>query len=1275
MTQRLREVPYNYTSFTDKEIVTRLLGNEMWETLNRLRHQRVTGRSARMLYEVLGDIWAVRRNPYLEEDLLENKRRRLLLIGAMRKRLDDIEQRKQGNEAVEGLLKAAHLAVDQFEDQLGAISVLRKKTTRVLKRTLPVDAIRFDAHSRISHLTDASDWRVEPPVAVFAPDNEKQIPRLVKKAVALGYNLIPRGGGTGYTGGAVPLHTNSAVINTEKLNQIGQIQSLRLPGHNQSVMTVKAGAGVVTRRMMELAEKSGYVFACDPTSADACCIGGNIAMNAGGKKAVLWGTALDNLASWRLVNADGEWVDVERINHNLGKIHDQKEVKFLIRRTTDRGQLLEEKTLVLPGDLFRKKGLGKDVSDKYLGGLPGVQKEGCDGIITSSVWLLHSMPPAIRTVCLEFFGSIREATNMIPATINRFKNSDEKSVRLAGLEHLDERYIKAVGYTAKAKNRGRPLMLLIGDLVGYDEKEVMQAASDLVKMANEYAGEGFIAVSDEARKAFWGERSRTAAISKHTNAFKLNEDVVIPPDRVGEYFEGVERINIELSLSNKITLCDKLTEYLLQCDLVTDSKIIDLPPHDLFETWRQEALDLIYQVQSRWKMMQENLDKPIVIDWLKSIDQKVLPKDIASLSIFSVLQKRILRVSWKEEIKKPLFTLFDGNLFSGLRDKLLKLQEEVLRERVFIALHMHAGDGNVHTNIPVNSDCYGMLQVANEAVRRVMELTKSLDGSVSGEHGIGLTKQEFLSEAELKPFWDYKNQVDPKSIFNRGKLMPNADLRDAYTPSFSLMGFESLILERTDLGLIADSIKNCLRCGKCKPVCATHMPRANLLYSPRDKILSLSLLIEARLYEEQTRRGVSTKHFKEFEDIADHCTVCHQCLTPCPVDIDFGDVSISMRNLLRKESKAQKSIAGKLAMFFLTTTSQKLIRLTRFMMHRVLYPSQRFAWRAGRLMGVMQSKMRKPPATLGKPSLKEEVVHFIARPLPKLTPSQSGRSLLGLNHDQMIPVIRDQKRLTEESEAVFYFPGCGSERLFSQIGLATQAMLYDIGDITVLPPGYLCCGYPQNASGNGDAAEAITVKNRVLFHRVANTLNYLDIKHVVVSCGTCYDQLLSYEFEKIFPGCELIDIHEYLIKRGVSLPKDGSRYVYHQPCHNPIKKKSSAEVVSGLLGGDSILSERCCGESGTLAVERPDISTQVRLAKVNSLRTVIHEERAISESRSEKVLTSCPSCLQGLARFSPETGLKSDYIVVELARKKWGESWMTQYIQKVKQGGIEQILL
>jgi hypothetical protein len=122
MTARLREIPYNYTSFSDREIVIRLLGPEAWRVLDKLRAERVTGRSARMLYEVLGDIWVVQRNPYLEDDLLDNPGRREALIGALRHRLAEIEKRRQGNESVAQLLAAAHVAVERFAAGFAATS-------------------------------------------------------------------------------------------------------------------------------------------------------------------------------------------------------------------------------------------------------------------------------------------------------------------------------------------------------------------------------------------------------------------------------------------------------------------------------------------------------------------------------------------------------------------------------------------------------------------------------------------------------------------------------------------------------------------------------------------------------------------------------------------------------------------------------------------------------------------------------------------------------------------------------------------------------------------------------------------------------------------------------------------------------------------------------------------------------------------------------------------------------------------------------------------------
>ena len=1245
---RIREIPYNYTSFSDREIVLRLLGGEAWALISELRAERRTGRSARMLYEVLGEMWVVLRNPYLEDDLIERPKRRAQLLAAMRHRLAEIELRRGGNARVARLLALARAALDRFADSFEETRALRARALRRLARVTRRDNVCFDGFARVSHVTDATDWRVEYPFVVVSPDTEEEALPVVRELVGLGLTVIPRGGGTGYTGGAVPLTRRSAVVNTEKLESLGEVEWLHLPGVERQVPTIRCGAGVVTRRAMDAAEAAGLVFAVDPTSADASCIGGNVAMNAGGKKAVLWGTAIDNLASWRMVTPDAEWLEVERVGHNLGRIHDAANAKFSVRKyAADGKRLLEERALEIPASAFRKRGLGKDVTDKFLAGLPGVQKEGCDGLITSARFLLHRMPAHARTVCLEFFGAAHEA---VPAIVEVKRHLDGHAhASLAGLEHLDERYVKAVGYASKSRRSERPRMVLIGDIVGDSVDEVASAASAVVRIANARGGEGFVATSPEARKRFWLDRARTAAIARHTNAFKINEDVVIPLERLAQYSDGIERINIELSIENKLALLDALEEYFTG-DLPLYHPEAQLPATDVLGERPQSALELIGKVRARWSRLQENLD-----------------------ASFQALQDGSIRLSWKTEVRDELRRIFSGIAFRRILEGAEAVHRRVLKGRVFVALHMHAGDGNVHTNLPVNSDDYAMLRRANLAVARIMRLAKSLGGVVSGEHGIGITKLDFLEPAELEAFRAYKERIDPEGRFNAGKLLAGANLENAYTPSFSLIGAESLILEQTDMGGVANAIKDCLRCGKCKPVCATHVPGANLLYSPRNKILAGSLLIEAILYEEQTRRGVALAHYDEFCDVADHCTVCHKCASPCPVDIDFGDVSIAMRNLLRRAGRRRFNPGTRASMLFLGVTDPRAVAVTRKLIVDWGYRAQRAAHGVFRALGISRSQTARPPSTTGLPSLRAQAIHFVNKPMPGGLPKKSARGLLDIEDPRIVPIIRDPAKVSEDSDAVFYFPGCGPERLFSQVGLATQALLYETGAQCVLPPGYLCCGYPQTAAGEAEKGERIITANRVLFHRLATTLNYLDIRTVIVSCGTCMDQLEKYEFGKIFPGSRLIDIHEYLLEKGVKLDGvSGMRYLYHDPCHSPIKTRAPLRVVNGLVGGGVRLSERCCGESGTLAVTRPDVSTQVRFRKEAELRKDV---ASLPGDGPVKVLTSCPSCLQGLARFSDDTGAEADYIVVEMARHLLGPDWLPQFVSRANRGGIERVLL
>jgi Fe-S oxidoreductase len=395
------------------------------------------------------------------------------------------------------------------------------------------------------------------------------------------------------------------------------------------------------------------------------------------------------------------------------------------------------------------------------------------------------------------------------------------------------------------------------------------------------------------------------------------------------------------------------------------------------------------------------------------------------------------------------------------------------------------------------------------------------------------------------------------------------------------------------------------------------------------------------------------------------------------VNIDFGDVSITMRAILKAQGKRRASLMTRASMTYLNVTDPSTVKL----MHKALikwgYGAQRLAHGLARRLNLLGDRQR-PASTTGKMPLRSQIVHLVKKPMPGNLPDQTVRALLGLEDHKIVPILRDPARSGEDADAVFYFPGCGSERLFSQVGLATLAMLYRHGAQTVLPPGYLCCGYPQTSSGDTARGKRISVDNQVLFHRVANTLNYLDIKTVLVSCGTCMDQLQHYQFDRIFPGCRLLDIHEYLMEKDVCLePDDATRYLYHDPCHTPMKQHNPVRVASTLMGQEVLLSDRCCGEAGTLGVARPDIATQIRYRKQEELQAGIAAltgER-LARQGNVKLLTSCPACQQGLSRYAQDTGLQTDYIVVELANRLLGTDWQERFIDSARRGGIERVLL
>ncbi|MDQ6978722.1 MAG: DUF3683 domain-containing protein [Mariprofundaceae bacterium] len=1278
MSENIREIPYNYTSYSDREIIIRFLGEESWDDLNVLRSQRRTGRSARMLFEILGDLWMVERNVYLKNELLKRHGKRKRMQQRHTLRLQRIVAGASDNPRALKVAARVEHALEQFNRWFTDEPARRKQVTRAFSRYTHRNNIHFDAYTLTHHATDATDWRSHLPFCVLTPDKAEEIPGLVRAAQAQDLIIIPRGGGTGLCGGSVPLNDQSVMFNMEKLDHIGEVEIrdvCRMPDQPaREEATIRVGAGAVTGRVMEASLP--HVFATDPTSLWACTIGGNVASNAGGKHAVIWGTCLDNLLAWKMIDAQGHWLEVERLDHQMDKVHLLDEALFRIRRVDgETAALLSDETLHIPGHVFRTQGLGKDVTRKAMRGLPGIQKEGCDGMVVEATFVLHRSYAHTRTVCCEFFGQdLGEATAAMVGIKHALDALD--GAYIEGFEHFDEKYVKAIDYISKSSRPDRPKMVLLIDVSGDEEQAVAEGAALAARLTSQGNGEGFVAVQIADRDAFWADRTRMAAIARHTKAFKLNEDVVIPLDRLSEYNDCVERLNIENSIDNKMEMVTEIELFIddlrkkLQSDNAHVRESLGISDGAFLHEKLNECDLLLSSARMGWKCLRKGLDLP-------AEDLGLLLHDVEEYSpdesLFRVIQRGAKRISYRQEVEHPLLERLRG--YDVLCKKITAIHQRVLSGRIVIATHMHAGDGNVHTNIPVNSNNYMMMKQAHHTVELIMRKAEALGGVISGEHGIGITKLPYLNQQSLAEVADYLRQVDPEHLFNRGKLMPDTKLGLTYTPSFNLLEHEAVILEAADITELADVISPCLRCGKCKPVCNTHFPRSNLLYSPRNKIQASAAIIEAFLYESQTGEEIAFEQFNAMGEIADHCTICHKCEKPCPVNIDFGEVSERMRALLSNRNQKPRNIGTRLAMTFLALRQPDAVNIMRKGLVQWGGAAQRTLHELAKRSGLLK---QKPLERRNLEGIQAQVISFVERPL-KQPPAQTARRMLGIESrdKNMIPILRSPT--IKSSRAVFYFPGCGSERLYSQVGLATQSMLYNLGIHVVLPPSYVCCGYPATAGGDVKSGQRMVYDNRIMLHRLKNALSYLDFEAVIVSCGTCYDQLENYHLEQVFPDAPLIDIHEYLIEQNIDVSSlSGQSYVYHEPCHTPLKQHGSAVAVERLFGGEAIASESCCGEAGTMAVSSPDIAARIRMRKEEELQRNVAQLQATTDSETKtggKILTSCPSCLQGLGRLEEESGLTADYMVVELARRLHGEDWQEAFIQRVKQGGIERVLM
>lgn len=1204
-----REIPYNFTSADDKLIINLLFGPEVWEDLEELRSQRITGRSARLVMRFMGDLFILRRNPFLFQELIDSPHRRQRFFKTAAEDLTIIEEAARigrvGSERSAKVLRLMGICRDRLSElkkEIHDAPAMRAQLQKRLGAIIGKENVRFDPFTLIGHATDATDWRLFLPLAVLRPSAEEQLPELMLAVAELGLKIIPRGGGTGLTGGSVPVTSNCVIINTEKLTGIHDIVYRDFPhlGNGRKVPVLKVEAGVVTSDAMAQAKKDNLVFATDPTSAWASTIGGNIAENAGGKTAVLWGTAIDNILAYTIAMPGKGLLTVRRVDHPMRKILPDDIVRFQVLESG--GRVLRE--VQLTGTEIRKKGLWKDITNKALKGLPGFQKEGTDGVITSGEFVLYQAYEKKITFCLEFYGDdMDEASKVIVEISEEFVNKGEEA--LMALEHFDEEYIRAIKYKFKAARSEHPKAVLLIDMVGHTSAHVLRGKERLEKLLRPYLNtELFTAQDADEAIRFWRDRKRLGAISARTNAFKLNEDIVLPLPALAEFARFADEYNIAEDIYNKELFIRRIVDYLKTAEPIEDP--------DWLEAKMPKANDLC----------RETLEK---------------------LSLRT--KESVRHEAYIKKLMVDLLELFSG--YSKVSGNIESIFSQVRSKRIVIATHMHAGDGNIHVNIPVFSNDRDMMKRAEKTAEDIMTKAVELGGVVSGEHGIGITKMKFLEKSRLEELRSYRKEIDPEGIMNPGMLNDPAIIDKVFTPSFNLLELEAKILQYGSLADLSSMISKCIRCGKCMPVCCVYHPGSNIFFHPRNKNMVIGSLIEALLYDMQRSHLPRFNQLKNLEEIADHCTMCRKCLAPCPVDIDTAEVSILEREILSDLGYKHTAPATRLSLLYLKNRNRIINRVFRKGVMEWGSAAQRLAAKA----------YKKAPTAITDKNwralnmLKSPMMPASKKTLGAMLPQHSEHEALMIHPEGPV------------KKTVFYFPGCGSERLYADIGMAAIYLLAKNNIRVILPPPFLCCGFPAKVNAKKKMAGVITLRDTIILSQIREMLGHIVFDAFLISCGTCRESLHEMGCEEIF-DCNIVDVSQFVLDNanGRFIQRRPGTVLYHTPCHDSFD--GAGANLLGRLHASVKSVANCCSEAGTLAISRPDIAYAMLERKRESMG------KAMIGNNATVIATNCPSCLSGLGR-NREMGITPQHMAVLLAEAQGGRNWMSEFAQLV--GAAEKV--
>ena len=1042
----------------------------------------------------------------------------------------------------------------------------REELISALRNILPNECILSSPSALVASATDATDLRMELPLLVVEPDSAEQVAALVKLANDMKFALIPRGGGSGMTGGAVPARKRTVIVSLTRLTKIGPI--------DLENMTVTVEAGAITQNVIKAVDAAGALFSVDPASKQAASIGGNVSENAGGPSAFEYGTTLDNLLWWRMVTPTGEIISVERENHPRHKILPEETAVFVVKDISGGVR----NVIHLRGDEIRLPGLGKDVTNKALGGLPGMQKEGVDGIITEACFIIHPKPKFKRVMVLEFFGrSMHPAAVVVRELVglrNRIRQEGDYA-HLSALEEFNAKYVQAIEYKRKSqKYEGLPISVIILQVDGDDPYLLDKCVNDIVCVVEEQDNVDIIVAQDDKEgERFWEDRHRLSAIAKRTSGFKLNEDVVIPMDRIPDFALFLEQLNLECTA--------QAYRYALQ-------EVGRLPGFPMEDKEFNREFSFASKVASGDNPQAELSDTEL----------------------------------WK---RAEAFLAGMGQKYAHLDKKIGKIRDYMEASRIVVASHMHAGDGNCHVNIPVNSNDAHMLEEAEETAARVMAECQEMGGEVSGEHGIGITKISFLGKSKMDALRAFKERVDPRDVMNPAKLVHRELPVRPFTFSFNRLINDihaSGLPDKEKLISLLSTVQVCTRCGKCKQVCSMCYPERSMQYHPRNKNMVLGMLLEAVYYSQVNKGAIDDNLLRWLRDLVEHCTACGRCLANCPVKIPSGEVALTLRSLLEHENAGGHPIKKRALEWLVHDVSSRVPKAAK-----MASLGQKVQ---NKLLGVVPSVWKK---RMQSP--------IFAGSGPKMGYTNLYESLRLHRGSVFAP-----KEVTPGMPCVLYFPGCGGSLFYDRIGLAAIMLLLHTGYAVAVPPRHLCCGYPLLAAGMDTEYEDNMAQNRQYLASMLRNLikQGFDVRYLATACGSCRDSLARMKLNEQFPQLEQKDVSQIVLPllqhEGMEAPvAPGTNVLYHAACHCEWAGVPTLKGQAQLTGALEQLCKvkvstipGCCGESGMGAVTSPTIYNLLRARKKERLAKAFEPQPQTGACYAGPILVGCPSCKIGIAR-------------------------------------------